>query len=76
MSEQDWKEHVRGLVKAELAKRNVNYIRLSKMLSEKGIDESPQNLSNKISRGTFGAIFMIQILEIIGCDTLPLSPPQ
>jgi len=73
MSEQDWKDHVRGLLKSELAKRNINYIQLAELLEEKfGLQESQQNLSNKISRGTFGAIFMIQILEAIGCESLSL----
>ena len=73
MSEQDWKDHVRGLLKAELAKRNINYIQLAELLEEKfGVVESQQNLSNKIGRGTFGAIFMIQILEAIGCESLAL----
>lgn len=73
MSDQDWKDHVRGLLKAELAKRNINYIQLAEILEETfGILESPQNLSNKIARGTFGAIFMIQILEAIGVESLAL----
>lgn len=72
MSDKEWKDHVKGILKAELAKRNISYVQLAEMLSEKGIAENPQNLSNKIGRGTFGAIFMIQILEVIGCTELSL----
>jgi hypothetical protein len=38
-----------------------------------GVKESPQSLSNKISRGTFSVVFMFQILEVIGCQNLSLG---
>ena len=73
MSDKEWKDHARGILRSELAKRNVNYVQLSEMLSREGIEESPQNLSNKIARGTFGAVFMLQILNAIGCRELKIS---
>jgi len=73
MSDQDWKDHVRGLMKSELAKRNLNYIQLAEILwDEFEIEETAQNLSNKIARGTFSAMFMVQILEAIGVESLAL----
>lgn len=36
------------------------------------VKESPQSLSNKIRRGTFSAIFMFQILEVIGCERIEI----
>jgi hypothetical protein len=75
MSEEDrhWKEVAKGLVKGELAKRSINYIQLSDKLKAIGVEESPQNLSNKIARGTFGAIFMLQIFDVIGCKNINLG---
>lgn len=74
MSEsKEWQDRVKGVLKAELAKRNINYIQLSKLLEENyGITESPQNLSNKIARGKFSAVFMVQVLEVIGCAELKI----
>lgn len=72
MNDKQWADRVKGLVKAELAKRNLNYIQLAELLAKQGIVESPQNLSNKIGRGKFGAAFMVQILDAIGCDSLPI----
>lgn len=70
----EWKDRVRGILKAEIARRNVKYKDLSLMLEERyGVKESPQNLSNKIARGTFSAIFMFQILEAIGCAELTIT---
>ena len=73
MSESDWKNKVKGLLKAEIAKRNLNYIEIAERLEGIGVHETPQNISNKIGRGTFGAIFMMQILEVIGCTDLHIE---
>ncbi len=73
MSENDWKNKVKGMLKAEIAKRNLNYIEISERLEKIGVHETPQNISNKIGRGTFGAIFMLQILEVIECTELNLN---
>ncbi len=73
MSETEWKNYVKGLVKAEIAKRNMNYVDISERLKKIGVDETPQNLSNKIGRGAFGAIFMFQILQVIGCHDLHIE---
>lgn len=70
MTDMNWKDYTKGILKAELAKRNISYTELAQMLGDRGIEESPQNISNKIARGTFGAIFMMQVLDTIGCDKL------
>ena len=72
--DEEWKDRVRGILKAEIARRNVKYKDLAVTLEQAyGVKESPQNLSNKIARGTFSAIFMFQILEAIGCQTVKLT---
>lgn len=43
---------------------------LDNNLEAMGISETPQNISNKINRGTFGAIFMLQILKAVGCKEI------
>ncbi len=69
----DWKIYVRGLLKAELARRGVKQTDLVGMLEDAyGVKETTQSLSNKIRRGAFSAVFLFQILEVIGCDTLVL----
>ncbi|MDB4222279.1 DUF6471 domain-containing protein [Granulosicoccus sp.] len=72
--DKEWQDRVKGLLKAELAKRNTNYVQLAEMLKESyGVVETPQNLSNKIARGKFSAVFMLQILEAIGCKSLKVD---
>lgn len=73
MNDSDWKDRVKGLLKSELAKRNIKYAELAELLKQHDIDESPQNLSNKIARGTFSAFFMLQVLDVIGCEQLNIK---
>lgn len=72
--DKEWQDRVKGLLKAELAKRNINYVQLAELLKEAyGSTDSHLNLSNKIARGKFSAIFLIQVCEVIGCAELKLS---
>jgi hypothetical protein len=75
MSETEWKNYVKGLLKAEIAKRNLNYVDIAERLKKIGVEETPQNISNKIGRGTFGAIFMMQILQVIDCTEIDITNP-
>jgi hypothetical protein len=69
----DWAERARGLLKAELKRRNVGYRELAEKLSAIGIPETERNIANKISRGGFTAAFFLQCLSAVGCTTLRLE---
>ena len=73
VSEEEWKKYTKGLLKAEIARKNLSLIDVAKKLEAIGIYESPQNISNKINRGNFGAIFMLQVLDAIGCKELRIK---
>lgn len=73
MIDNDWKLQAKGLLRAEIVKRNLSYIEIADKLKALGVNETPQNISNKIGRGTFSAIFMIQVLTAIGCNELRLN---
>jgi hypothetical protein len=70
---EQWQQRVRGLLKAELARRDVTYTELVNRLAAIGVNQSEQNIANKLSRGTFTAAFFVQCLEAIGCRTLRLD---
>jgi hypothetical protein len=72
-SDGDWAKQVKGIMKGELKRRGVTYQQLSDSLKTVGIDESSENIANKISRGKFTAVFMVQCLEVIGCKSVALS---
>ena len=70
----EWEDRATGILKAELARRKINYVQLSELLNEAyGIQESQHNLSNKVRRGKFSAVFLFQVLEVIGCERLEFS---
>jgi hypothetical protein len=69
----DWAERAKGLLKAELKRRNVGYRELAEKLTAMGTPETERNIANKISRGGFTAAFFIQCLEAVGCQTLRLD---
>jgi hypothetical protein len=69
----DWQAQVKGLLKAELKRRNLSYAGLADRLKEIGIEDNERNISNKIARGTFTAVFFVQCLEAIGCEIVHLK---
>lgn len=73
MSDTVWEAKVKGLLKAELKRRNVSYAQLVGKLADIGVMDSEPNIRNKLSRGKFTAVFLVQCLEAIGATSLRLS---
>jgi Domain of unknown function (DUF6471) len=69
----DWERKVQTMLKVELAKRNLTYKQLSDKLAEMGVIESEPNIRNKLSRGTFSAVFFVQCLMSMGANDLRLD---
>ena len=63
----------KGLLKAELKRRNMTYADLVGMLRRIGVKEEEHNLRNKVARGKFTAAFFLQCLTAIGVQTLRLE---
>lgn len=70
---EDWQAKVKGLLKAELKRRNLSYADLANKLEAIGLNDNERNISNKISRGKFTAVFFIQCMQSIGCRTIHLN---
>lgn len=68
--EKEWEDRVKGLLKAELKRRNVTYADLVGRLADIGVMDSEPNIRNKISRGKFTAVFLVQCLTAIGVTDL------
>lgn len=73
MSDKEWQDRTKGLLKAELKRRNVGYRELAEKLTAMGIAETETNIKNKISRGGFTAIFLLQVMAAIGVKELRLE---
>ena len=73
MPDKEWQDRVKGLLKAELKRRNVSYKQLAERLEAMGIHESEKNINNKISRGGFTAVFLVQCLTAVGAKQIVLD---
>jgi hypothetical protein len=73
MPDKDWQERTKGILKAELKRMNVGYRDLAEKLTAMGVPETEANIKNKISRGGFTAVFLLQCLEAAGVQNLRLD---
>ena len=72
-TDKDWHDRVKGLLKAELKRKNIGYRELAERLSDLGVQETERNIANKISRGGFTAVFFVQCLVAVDVRHLDLS---
>lgn len=66
VKEKEWENRVKGMLKAELTRRGITYAQLVGKLADIGVMDSEPNIRNKISRGKFTAVFLVQCLTAIG----------
>jgi len=69
----DWQAQVKGILKGELKRKNLSYAALADKLAAIGVKDSERNISNKISRGTFTAVWFVQCMEAIGVKNIHLQ---
>ena len=73
MPDKEWQDRVKGILKAELKRRNLRYRQLAERLEAMGIHETERNINNKISRGGFTAVFFVECLIAAGCQSVRLT---
>lgn len=71
--DRDWTAYTKGLLRGEMAKRQITYKGLVDKLAAIGIHETEANLRNKISRGSFTGAFLVQCLAAMGVTSLRLD---
>ncbi len=59
----EWQAEVKGMLKAEMKRRNLTYDQLAGKLGEIGVNAGPHVLRNKVARGGFSAVFFVQCLR-------------
>ncbi len=72
-SDDKWLAYVRGILRAEMARRNLNYKDLRVRLAAIGVLDTEDALRTRVSRGTFSAAFFIQVLDVLGCTSIRLE---
>lgn len=65
-----WRESVSRLVKSEMSAKGVKYQDLSNRLAALGVQQSADNLRNKINKGILGADLLLQILVSLDVTSL------
>lgn len=73
MIQAEWENEVKGMLKAEIKRRNLTYEQVAERLAAIGVNDSARNIINKINRGSFSAVFFVQCLRAIGCHSVSLD---
>jgi hypothetical protein len=68
-----WDAKVKAMLKAELKRKGVTYAQLVDKLAAVGVKETEPNIRNKLARGKFTAVFMIQVLTAVGATNLRID---
>jgi hypothetical protein len=55
-----------------MARRGMTYKQLAAKLAELGVDDTAVNIRNKVARGGFSAVFLVQCLRAMGCRQISL----
>lgn len=74
MTDEQWRDLAKRIIKVELKRQSLTYDDLSKLLAEMGVDESETSIRNKVSRGTFSFVFALQAMKAIGIELIPFKP--
>ena len=62
----EYEKRAKVYLKTQMAKADIEYPRLAELLKEKGVNESRENLANKINRGKFSFAFALIVLDVLG----------
>jgi hypothetical protein len=73
MSDDQWADKAKRLLRAEMVKRGVSYEQLAERLHEMGIEETPVNIRNKVARGKFMASFLLECFAAMGVQMIRLE---
>lgn len=69
----EWADHAKRHMKAELKRAGVGYAELARRLSEMGLPESEGSVTVKINRGAYPAWFLFATMKAIGVSAIRLD---
>lgn len=65
MDSPNWRMVVQRLIKSEMTLKGVKYQELSDRLKEVGVQQTADNLRNKVNKGILGADLLVQIMYVM-----------
>ncbi len=66
--EKAWEELAKNTLRAAMMQRGVSYAALAERLDAIGVQDNELNLRNKVSRGRFTAVFLMQCLQALEAE--------
>ena len=73
MPEENLNDQAKGILKAQLARKNIKYHDLARRLNAIGIEENQNTIATKLSRGTFSFAFFLQCMYVLRINTIELD---
>jgi hypothetical protein len=65
MEKTNWRMVVQRLIKSEMTLKGLRYQELSDKLAEIGVQQTADNLRNKVNKGILGADLLVQIMYVM-----------
>ncbi len=72
-SEKELADKTARYIKAELKRAKVTYAELAKRLEGHGLTETEASITNKLSRGTIGATFLLATIAALELEGVQLE---
>jgi hypothetical protein len=69
----EWEHGAANLLKSAITRKGLTYAQVAERLQLEGVTETEAGIRNKLSRGTFSAVFLLQVLRVIGIETLRMD---
>ncbi len=69
----EWADHAKRYLKAELKRADVGYAELARRLTEMGLVETEGSVTVKINRGVYPAWFLFAVMKAIGANAVRLD---
>jgi len=67
------KNKARQFIKSELAKRDINYVKLANIMQKKGYNVNADAIRTKIHRGSFSFSFLLEVCDSLNIDIICLK---
>ena len=71
-SQTEWERLVGSVLKANLKLADMTYVDLERELATLGVIDNQKNISGKIQKGRFSAVFFLQVLACAGVEELQI----
>ena len=68
MNKEEMTKQVKQYIKMEMLKKDINFIDLHKLMTEKGYEYSLDAIRQKIGRGTYDARFLFSFADSLDLD--------